>query len=367
MASRILHYQDIVTTSPASTVELIAYEPCVKTHPINLIQAPFTAALRIVITGGAGFLGSHMCKELVSQGHQVIVLDTLICSSRNNIAELENSPHFAFYNVDVTKPYDIAGPIDLVVHLASCPSPEFYYNNPIETLMSGLQGTKYALELALRKNARFMIGSTSEVYGDPEVSPQCEEYPGRVSAFGKRSQYDQSKRGAETLIKLYFERHNIDIRIARIFNTYGPAMALHDGRVVTNFIAAILEDKPVTVYGDGLQTRSFAYASDTVDGLIGLAFTDRITECPCIDQRIFNVGTPQEFTIKELADEINLISLKYLSKPAHIRYVPNIDPDDPKKRNPDITKINKLIGYEPLVRLKEGLEKTFLFFYHRAH
>lgn len=319
---------------------------------------------RIVVTGGAGFLGSHLVKALLDQGHQVIVLDNLFCCTLRNIEDIQNHPNFVFFNFDVTQPFDIEGPVDKVIHLASVPSPEFYYRSPIETIESGLKGTKNCLDLAVRKYARFMFSSTSEVYGDPEVSPQPETYTGCVNPIGKRSQYDESKRGAEALIRLYYDRYNLDVRIPRIFNTYGPGMILNDGRVVTNFIDAILKDSSLIINGDGYQTRSFAYVSDTVNGLLAVLRSDSIRDIIAFDNRIFNVGSPFEFTIKELAEKMNSISLKYLNRPAKIVTRPNPDADDPKLRKPDIQRLQTITHFSPTVGLDEGLEKTFEYFYN---
>ena len=319
-------------------------------------------AKRIVITGGAGLIGSHLTKALLAQGHQVIVFDNLLCSTKKNIIKLEKHPNFAFYNVDVTQSIDIEGPVDIVIHLASVPSPAFYYKMPLETLTTGLCGTKAMLNLARKKGARFVFSSTSEVYGDPEVSPQPEDYPGRVNPIGKRSQYDQSKRGAETLIMLYFKKFNMDVRIARIFNTYGPGMLLHDGRVITNFNQAVLNKNPITIYGSGNQTRSFCYVSDLVDGLLALIHSEQLTQCSTIEERIFNVGNPAEFTINELAEKMRKVVKNHIDKEMSIKYITNPDPDDPKIRKPNISRITRLDGYCPKITLDEGLEKTFLYF-----
>ncbi len=316
---------------------------------------------RILVTGGAGFIGSFLTKKLLDLGHQVIVLDNFFCCDGSNLQDIDNK-NLVVINHDVTKKFTVEGPLDIVMHLASLPSPAFYYTKPRETLEAGLLGTKNTLDLALEKNARYLFASTSEVYGDPVISPQPEEYPGNVSAIGKRSQYDESKRGGETLIKLYFEKYAIDVRIMRIFNTYGPGMCLNDGRVVTNFIEQALKAKPLTMYGDGLQTRSFAYVSDTVDGIMKILFSDTITNYTTIQERIFNVGNPGEFTIRELAEKIKFLSQKYLNRETNVIYCEQPDQTDPKQRCPDITKINKETGYQPAVSLDEGLEKTFLHF-----
>ncbi len=328
---------------------------------VNVISPQFEGhAPRIVITGGAGFIGSHMAKRFLDKGYQVVVLDNLSCCSGENIKDLKNNPNFEFYNVDVCKPFDIEGRVDVVAHLASLPSPEFYYRLPIETLQTGLHATKETLELARRKKARYLFTSTSEVYGDPEVHPQHELYEGNVDPIGKRSQYDQSKRGAETLIKLYYEKYNIDVRVARIFNTYGPGMELHDGRVITNFISALLEDKEMVVYGDGNQTRSLVYISDMINGLEKLVEADVISSFTSMQQRIFNIGNPGEFTINQVADMANDLARKYLNRDVIITHIPQFDQTDPKVRKPDIAYIQTTLGFNPEVIFMDGLEKTFL-------
>lgn len=317
---------------------------------------------RVCISGGAGFLGSFFAKQLLHDGYQIIILDNLLCSSLENIKDIKDCANVCFVNHDVSIPFTLSVPVDAVIHLASVPSPVDYYKMPLETLRSGLQGTKNMLDLALQNNARFLFSSTSEIYGDPEVTPQPETYAGNVNFLGPRSQYDQSKRGAETLIKLYFDKYHLDVRIARIFNTYGPGMRLHDGRVITNFIAAILEDKPITIYGDGLQTRSFGYVQDTIQGLYDLMMLPVNTQESLFD-RVFNIGTPTEFTISELAKRTEKISLKYLHKIPTIIRVANPDKTDPKMRCPDITKAQKRFYFNPQISLEQGLEKTFLYFF----
>ncbi len=319
-----------------------------------------TIKKRILLTGGAGFIGSHLARTFINKGYQVIVLDNLCCSSGDNIASLCSNPDFNFYQLDITNPFDINGPLDIVAHLASIPSPDFYYAMPLQTMRSGLHGTKEMLELALRKNARFFFSSTSEVYGDPEINPQPETYPGLVDPLGKRSQYDQSKRGAETLIKLYYDRYGLDVRIARIFNTYGPGMQIHDGRVMTNFISAALDNKPMTIYGSGNQTRSPIYVDDMVRGLTQLIESDIITTFPDIQQRIFNIGNPEELSINQVATIVNEIALKHKKRTVPINHIPQFDATDPKVRKPDIRYINQILGFTPLISFTEGIEKMFL-------
>ena len=233
---------------------------------------------------------------------------------------------------------------------------------PIETLCSGLYGTQATVELAVRKNARYLFSSTSEVYGDPEVTPQPETYCGRVSPIGKRSQYDESKRGAETLLSLYYKKYGLDIRVARLFNTYGPGMDLADGRVVTNFIQAVLDQKPMIVHGDGSQTRSFAHVSDTVQGLYSLLMTDLFTDNSSFNDRIVNIGNDGEFTVNELAQKVNELAQKNSCRGVPVVHVDPIDMTDPKKRRPDLTKARFLLHYNPYTGLDEGLEKTLSYF-----
>ena len=246
------------------------------------------------------------------------------------------------------------------------PSPKDYYERPIETLRAGLHGTYQTLQLAEKNAARYLLGSTSEVYGDPDVNPQPETYIGNVDVMGKRSQYDQSKRGAETFCKLFFDQYGLDIRIARIFNTYGPHMRLGDGRVVTNFIQAALLNTPLTIYGTGNQTRSFAYVADTVQALYKLATNDSIAQLEDIDDRIFNVGNPQECSINVVAQKINNLSQKHLDKTVSITHIPQFDFTDPKVRKPDITKISHALDYHPNIDFDQGLEKTFLYFFRKT-
>lgn len=330
----------------------------------RIIKSPFKhdqTSKIVVMSGGAGFIGLHCVQALLQHGYRVIVLDNFICSSKNTLEVIGDNKNFCCIEHDVTETFEIEGDVDLVMHLASVPSPEFYYRLPYQTLASGLQGTKNMLDLAVEKNARFLLASTSEVYGDPTISPQNENYPGNVSFIGKRSQYDQSKRGAETLVKYYVEHHHIDARIARIFNTYGPYMCIDDGRVVTNFIGAILRGKPMKIYGDGKQTRSFAYVSDTVDGLLKCA-QHTISSASSIKERVINIGNDNEFTVLELAQKINALAESFGIKSVPLHCVPNIDATDPKMRRPDLIRANSILGYEPSVQLEEGLNRTLAYF-----
>lgn len=315
-----------------------------------------------LITGACGFLGSYITKKFLEEGYNIIGIDNFFCCRKENLNSLLNYENFNFFDVDASQPFDVEGNINAVIHLASVPSPYFYYNFPLETMSTGLWATKETLELARRKNARYFFASTSEVYGDPLVTPQPEEYEGRVSAHGKRSQYDQSKRGAETLLWLYFQRYSMDIRVVRIFNTYGPGMRLDDGRVVTNFIRAALENKPMIMYGNGNQSRSFAYISDTAQGIMQIITSDAIRIEDPIEQRVFNIGNPYEFTVAELAEKLNKICDKYLGRTVPIVTTSSIDTTDPQMRCPNITRAQKVLNYEPRVSLEEGLEKTFLHF-----
>ena len=316
---------------------------------------------RYLLSGGAGMIGSHLTKRLLAEGNQVIVLDNLITGSLDNIDSCLENPHFAFVKFDVCIPFELDVRVDGVIHCASLPSPAFYYKNPYETLLVGLQGTKNLLDIALINDARFLFTSTSEVYGDPEVNPQYEEYAGNADCMGQRSAYDQSKRGGETLIKLYFDEYGLDVRIARIFNTYGPGMAV-DGRVVSNFMNALLEDQPLVIYGDGNQTRSFGYIDDTIDGLYRLLTINESLLENAIMNRVFNIGTPQEFTIMQLAQKIDTLSSKFFNKSVQIQNITNPDLSDPRLRRPDITRAEKILDFHPAVGLEEGLEKTFLYF-----
>lgn len=367
MKKRIFDFEDILRKNTSGSEISLDYYQKKNMNLNNKVLEPKFKDLaqekqRMVITGGAGFIGSFMVKELLKQGHQVIAIDNLLCGSLDNLEEVKDHKNFMFINFDVTQPFDITGPITSIVHLASAPSPMFYYTKPKETLMSGLHGTKNTLELALRKKSKYLFASSSEVYGDPEFSPQSEDYVGRVNPIGKRSQYDQSKRGGETLIKLYFERYGIDVRIARIFNTYGPNMNIGDGRVVTNFIAAVLENRPLTIYGNGLQTRSFAYVTDTVSGLLKILQSNDISSFNTIEKRIFNVGNPEEFTINHFAQKIDQLAQKYLGRQAIITHIELPDIDDPKIRKPDIQRAQKIVGFNPIITVDEGLEKTFVYF-----
>jgi len=305
--------------------------------------------MRYAISGAAGFIGSHICDKVIASGHQVIALDNLITGHYENLNHLESSAGFQYRFQDVCQPFKIDGPVDRVFHLASLASPVDYLKNPLETLESGSTGTRNMLELALEKNARFLVTSTSESYGDPLEHPQVETYWGNVNPVGLRSCYDESKRYAEAITMAYHRVHGLKTNIARIFNTYGPRMALNDGRVVPAFIDQALKGSKLTVFGDGSQTRSFCYISDMVDGLLRLSESD--------ERFPVNLGNPTEMTILQFA---KAIQAKFGSD-IEIEYFP-LPSDDPKLRRPDITKAKALLNWEPKVSLDEGLSRTISYF-----
>ena len=302
-----------------------------------------------LISGAAGFIGSHLCDRLIAEGHSVVGLDNLITGSRRNLAQLEGNARFRFIERDVTQPVDVAGPFDHVWHLASLASPKEYLAHPLETLESGSTGTRNMLAVALRDNARFLLTSTSECYGDPEEHPQAETYWGHVNPVGPRSCYDESKRYAEAFTMAYHRFHGVRTNIARIFNTYGPRMALKDGRVVPAFLDQALHGEPLTIFGDGTQTRSFCYVADLVDGLIRLASSE--------ERYPVNLGNPVELTILEFAERIR--QLMKLELPIVFHPLPE---DDPQKRRPDISKAKRVLGWEPKVTLEDGLRETVEYF-----
>ena len=305
--------------------------------------------MRFVISGAAGFIGSHFCDRLIAEGHSVFGIDNLITGSLRNVKHLEGNPAFEYRHADVCEPVRVDGPVDAVLHLASLASPVDYLAHPIETLDVGSIGTRNMLELARIHRARFLLTSTSECYGDPAVHPQVETYWGNVNPVGPRSCYDESKRYAEALTMAYHRTYGMRTNIARIFNTYGPRMALNDGRVVPAFLDQALRDAPLTVFGDGSQTRSFCYVSDLVDGLFRLAQSD--------ERYPVNVGNPNEWRIIDFAEHIrNLTGTK-----APILFQP-LPQDDPKQRRPDIGKARQLLGWEPKVGLDEGLRQTIDYF-----
>lgn len=306
--------------------------------------------MRILVTGGAGFIGSHLIDLLMEQGHDVLCLDNFYTGHKRNIEKWFDSPYFELIRHDITEPIRLE--VDQVYHLACPASPIHYQFNPVKTIKTNVLGTLYMLGLAKRVKARFLLASTSEVYGDPDVHPQPEEYRGNVNCTGLRACYDEGKRVAETLAFEYHREHKVDIRVARIFNTYGPRMLENDGRVVSNFIVQALEKKPLTVYGDGSQTRSFCYVSDLVEGLIGLMNNDYIGP--------INLGNPAEYSVLELAQIIR----RMINPDMELVYKA-LPQDDPRKRQPDITKANIYLGWEPTISLKEGLELTIRDFQQR--
>jgi len=304
---------------------------------------------KVVVTGGAGFIGSHLCDRLIAEGFSVICLDNFITGDIKNIKHLLKDKNFRLIEHNVTKYISIKEKVDYVMHFASPASPDDYLKFPIQTLKVGSLGTHNALGLAKEKKAKFMIASTSEVYGDPLIHPQPETYWGNVNTIGVRGCYDEAKRFAEAITMAYHRVHKIDTRIIRIFNTYGPRMRMNDGRVVPNFIYQALNGKPITVYGKGTQTRSFCYVDDLVEGIFRLMHS-RINEP-------VNLGNPNEFTVLELARLV----IKLTGTKAKIIFKP-LPQDDPKKRKPDITKAKKLLKWLPNVELREGLEKTIEWF-----
>lgn len=302
-----------------------------------------------VVTGGAGFLGSHLCDRLLAEGHRVIAVDNLLTGSAANIAHLADHERFTHIHHDVTAPMAIDGAVDYVFHFASPASPMDYLRLPIQTLKVGSLGTHNALGLAKAKGAKFLLASTSEVYGDPLVHPQTEKYWGNVNPIGPRGVYDEAKRFAEAMTMAYHRVHNIDTKIARIFNTYGPRMRLEDGRVVPAFIGQALRGQPLTVFGDGSQTRSFCYVSDLIEGIW------RLSQCDY--HQPVNLGNPTEFTIREFAELV--LNITGSNSPIQFKPLPV---DDPKQRRPDITLARTLLGWEPKVKLQDGLRQSLEYF-----
>jgi dTDP-glucose 4,6-dehydratase len=306
--------------------------------------------MRVLITGGAGFLGSHLSDRFLAEGHTVIAMDNLITGSTDNIAHLVGHERFSFIKHDVTNYIFLEGPLDAILHFASPASPVDYLELPIQTLKVGALGTHKVLGLAKDKGARLLLASTSEVYGDPQVHPQKESYYGHVNPIGPRGVYDEAKRFAEAMTMAYNRYHGVETRIIRIFNTYGPRMRLRDGRVVPNFIQQALRGEPLTVYGDGSQTRSFCYVDDLVEGIYRLLLSDEVEPV--------NIGNPGEFTVREFAEVVNRLT----GNKAGIIYKDLRTQDDPQVRQPDITKAQKLLGWEPKVDLEEGLRRTIPWF-----
>jgi len=305
--------------------------------------------MRVLVTGAAGFLGSHLVDRLLAAGYEVVGLDNFVTGSPDNVAHLTGNPRWAFHRHDVTNFIYVAGPLDGVLHFASPASPRDYLELPIQTLKVGSLGTHKALGLALAKKARFLLASTSEVYGDPLEHPQTESYWGNVNPIGPRGVYDEAKRFAEALTMAYHRFHGVDTRIVRIFNTYGPRMRARDGRVVSNFIVQALLGEPLTVYGDGGQSRSFCYVDDLIEGIVGLF--ERGTPEPT------NIGNPVELTVLQLAEQV--LRLTGSSSPIVREALPV---DDPKVRRPDIGRARAQLGWEPRVPLVEGLQRTIAYF-----
>ena len=305
--------------------------------------------MNIVITGGCGFLGSHLCDYMLGEGHSVICIDSLITGNVDNIAHLNNNKNFKFINHNVSDYIYLSEDVDAVLHFASPASPVDYLNFPIQTLKVGSLGTLNSLGLAKNKSARFLLASTSEVYGDPQITPQKEDYWGHVNPVGPRGVYDEAKRFAEAMTMAYYRYHGINTKIVRIFNTYGTRMRLNDGRAVPNFMTQSLRNDDITVYGEGQQTRSFCYVSDLVDGLYKLLMSD------CHDP--VNIGNPFEFTILELAEKI----IKITGSKSKIVFK-ELPTDDPKVRQPDITNARNLLGWQPKVEIDEGLQFTLEYF-----
>ena len=305
--------------------------------------------MRALVTGGAGFLGSHLCGRLLDEGWAVECVDNEATGSAANVADLAQNERFRFVKQDVSQSLTCESPLDYVLHFASPASPPDYLKLPIETLLVGSAGTYNALTLAEQKKAKFLMASTSECYGDPEISPQPETYWGRVNSVGPRSVYDEAKRFSEAMTMAFHRHRAVDTRIVRIFNTYGPRMRLNDGRALPNFVYQALTGQPITIYGDGSQTRSFCYVSDLIEGIWRLMQSD--------EHLPVNIGNPHEITIREFAKRIKALT----ESPVPIIFEP-LPQDDPKQRRPDIAKARKLLGWEPKVELQQGLDKTLAYF-----
>lgn len=308
---------------------------------------------RVLVTGAAGFLGSHLCDRLLGDGYEVIGMDNRVSGRTENLDDSFDHPDFTFHEHDVTEFIHVSGELDAVLHLASLASPVFYREHPIKTLKVGALGTHKTLGLAKEKDATYLFTSTSEVYGDPEVNPQPEDYRGNVDSYGPRSCYDESKRYGESLVRGYRDEHSLGVRVARIFNTYGPRMRLDDGRVIPNFMRQALTGQDLTVYGDGEQTRSFCYVSDMIEGLVALLESD-------VDTPV-NIGNPDERTINELAEVV----LEVTGSESGITHE-ELPPQDPQVRRPDISKAKSEIRWEPSVGLREGLRQSVDYFDQRA-
>jgi dTDP-glucose 4,6-dehydratase len=317
-----------------------------------VVDGGSSARRRAVVTGAAGFLGSHLCEALVAAGWEVVGLDNLITGRMENLERVLEEPAFSFQHHDVTTFVHVAGPVDAVLHFASPASPPDYLEHPIKTLKVGALGTHNLLGLSLAKGARFLLASTSEVYGDPLVHPQPEDYWGNVNPVGPRGVYDEAKRYAEAITLAYHRAHDVDVRIVRIFNTYGPRLRPRDGRAVSNFLVQAMQGRPLTVYGDGKQTRSFCYVDDEVRGILALLESDRVGPV--------NIGNPAELTILELARAV----VEVTGSRSELAFEP-LPADDPSQRQPDITLARTLLGWEPETDLREGLARTYE--WYRTH
>jgi len=311
--------------------------------------------MRILITGAAGFLGSHLCDALIADGHDVIGIDNFITGSEDNISHLFGHPRFSFYKHDVSNYIFVPGKVDAVLHFASPAgpnpaSPYAYFNLPIQTMKAGALGTHNTLGVAKNNNAKFLLASTSEIYGDPFEHPQKESYAGNVDITGPRAVYDEAKRFAEALTLAYHRQHNVDTRIVRIFNTYGPRMDLEDGRALPNFLKQALLGEPLTVYGEGEQTRSFCYVDDLISGIVKLLYSD--------EHMPVNIGNPVEMTIMQFAEQINRIT----GNKAGIKFVDARSHRDPQRRQPDITRAREFLNWEPKIELEQGLNLTIPYF-----
>lgn len=321
-------------------------------YPIHSLQWNFVReenTLRILVAGAGGFIGSHLCDRLLAEGHEVLGADNFLTGSPRNLAHLQGGARFTLFRHDIIEPLDVPGPLDIIFNLASPASPKDYLAHPIETLRTGAEGSRNLLDLALEKGARYLLASTSECYGDPQEHPQKETYWGHVNPIGPRSCYDESKRYAEALTMAYHRVHGLRTHIARIFNTYGPRMQSGDGRIVPNFIRQALRGEPMTVYGDGSQTRSFCYVDDLVEGLVRLSRSE--------ERLPVNLGNPAEMTVLEFAHMIRTLA----GSSSAILFEP-LPEDDPQRRRPDISKARAVLGWSPQVGLEEGLRRTIAWF-----
>ncbi len=316
-----------------------------------------------VITGGAGFLGKKLAEELLEKGYHVIVLDNFICSDKTNLDCFKDHHALEWYEWDVTKPFTINGRVDVIIHAASVPSPKYFYALPVETYQSGAIATINTLELAREKNARYIFCSTAEVYGKAEITPQPEWYSGNNNALGMRAPYDQSKRGSEALCGLYAQKYTVDARIMRIFNTYGPGASLQDGRVITNFIDAVLHDKPLIISGNGQQTRSFNFITNTVEDMLLIMFDDELHGT--VADKVFNIGSAEEITVSTLAAMVQELALTILAKDVTITYIPSIDRDEPMQRKPDLTKFIQRYGAKNKISTLQGLQHMLRWYAHQ--